>query len=154
ISTRKLRQDKGCRIRDFVVRIDAKPQSWEVLCAQSPDHRLQSVMAAGTAAASDAHLPKWKGQIVSHCENVGRTQAVPRNQSTHCNAAQVHERLRLCQQHFDLPDRRSQSERLALTLFDLTPGPLSQSVNDHKPAVVAGPFIMLAWIPQASNQKH
>src|SRR5262249_22018132 len=46
ISTRKFRQDKGSRIRDFVVWIDAEPQSWEVLCAQSPDHRLQSVMAA------------------------------------------------------------------------------------------------------------
>src|SRR5262249_54118029 len=70
------------------------------------------------------------------------------------NAAQVHVRLRLCQDHFLAGNFSAARQRLALWPVHTNPVAIREFIYRHETQVVRRPLILRIGIPKSDNKPH
>src|ERR1700736_2212644 len=138
----------------FVLRSATKPQSRKHWSPQRPDHRLRTVVAARAALAADPNRAHRQLRFVPHHQQVARTQLVLFQQLAHRNAAQIHVRLRFCQQYIFSRQLSPPDQRLAFRPRNTNPVSIRQLIYRHESQIVRRPLILRIGIAKSNNQPH
>ena len=137
-----------------MVRADAQPDARELLRAQGVDDGLRAVVRAGAAALTDADRAPGQVPLVPNQEQAGRPQFVLFQQLPHRDAAEIHERLGLGQEHFLPGEPAAADERFGLRPLHANRTAIRQLIHGEKSEVVRRPLVFRAGIPKPHDKPH
>ena len=131
---------------------DADLDAREILAAEMVDDVFQPVLAACRALRAHAQCTHVERNIVrQHNDPFGR-DLVKRRCSVHRLAGQVHEGLRLEEEHALAAQHPLAHERLELHPVDLLPGARTVAFQRAEARIVPGVIVLAAGIAQPDDQ--
>src|SRR5947207_10598315 len=116
-----------------MIRLYAKPHSRKLLSAQPFDDRLQTLLATRASSRSDTNRSERERDVIASDNQIRFVRlAVVVQQRSHRVPAQVHERLRLYDQHTLPSERRIRNPRIRFIAEPAATGAFKQSINEHE----------------------
>ncbi len=124
----------------------------KVLTTQFLDNGLNAVVTAGGTIGPDAKSSGLQGNIIEQNDDPLGRDIIICTQLQDTPAGQIHKSLGFQQKQFCTLIGNLTVQSLKLTFINLAAEILSQQIDGHKTAVVAGMLILLAWIAKTNNQ--
>src|SRR5712692_2094726 len=131
-----------------------QPEPRKFLCADGADHGLGAVVAPRTAVRMNPDRPPRQLHFIPEHQQVVHIQIVLLQQLSHRDAAEIHVRLRLRQDHIFPGNLSSPRERFALGPFHANPAAIRQFIYGHESQVMRRPLILRIGIPKSDNKPH
>src|SRR5713101_2326589 len=137
-----------------MIRSATQPQPCKFLCADRADHGLRAVVASCAALRMNPDRAPRQLRFVPQHQQILHRQFVLCEQLPHGDAAEIHVRLRLRQDHFFPGNLTPAHQRLALGPFHANPAAIRKFIHRHKTQVMRRPLILRIGIPKSDNEPH
>src|SRR5258708_33761906 len=137
-----------------MIRPATQPQPCKFLRADRADHRLRAVVASRAAVGMNSNRSHRQLRFVPQHQQVLHIQLVLPQQLPYGDAAEIHVRLRLRQEHFFPGELTPAHQRLALGPFHANPAAIRKFIHRHKTQVMRRPLILRIGIPKSDNEPH
>src|SRR5712692_10746313 len=147
-------QHVGRKVANRMVRSAPDSYPRKVFRGKRADHGLCALVPAGASLGVNPDRSPRELLLIPDHEQIVEIQFTPSQQVSHGNAAEIHVRLRLRQDHLFLADLSPAHQRLALRPLHANPAAIRKLIDSHKTQVVRRPLILRIRIPKSDNQPH
>src|SRR6266567_101113 len=147
-------QHVGCKVANRMIRPAPDSNPRKVFRAKRADHGLCAVVPAGASLGVNPDRSPGELLLIPDHQQIVEIQLVLSQHVSHGNAAEIHVRLRLRQDHLFLADLSPAHQRLALRPLHANPAAIRKLIDSHKTQVVRRPLILRIRIPKSDNQPH
>src|SRR5437762_1867767 len=111
-------------------------------------------MASRAAVGMNSNRSQLQLRLIPQHQQISHIQLVLLQQLSYGNAAAIHVRLRLRQDHFFPGDLSSAHQRLGLGPFHANPAAIREFIHGHETQVMRRPVILRIGIPKSDNEPH
>src|SRR6266851_2849688 len=147
-------QHVGCKVANRMIRPAPDSYPRKVFRAKRADHGPCALVPAGASLGVNPDRSPRELLLIPDHQQIVEIQFAPSQQVSHGNAAEIHVRLRLRQDHLFLADLPPAHQRLALRPLHANPAAIRKLIDSHKTQVVRRPLILRIRIPKSDNQPH
>src|SRR5216683_2782277 len=147
-------QHVGCKVANRMIRPAPDSYPRKVFRAKRADHGPCALVTAGASLGVNPDRSPRELLLIPDHQQIVEIQLVLSQQVSHGNAAEIHVRLRLRQDHVLLTDLSPAHQRLALRSLHANPAAIRKLIDSHKTQVVRRPLILRIRIPKSDNQPH
>src|SRR5690606_29974544 len=116
------------------------------------DYRPQPIVAPVRTAGPEPYTSKRQSQVIDDDDQLFQVASRLARQTLYRLAAKVHERLRLDQLDRFAVDGGPAPERAALVPFYRSAESLGQLIDDHKPEIMTGLFVLPAGVAESDDE--
>src|SRR3989442_12492347 len=147
-------QHVGCKVANRMIRPAPDSYPRKVFRAKRADHGPCALVTAGASLGVNPDRSPRELLLIPDHQQIVEIQLALSQQVSHGNAAEIHVRLRLRQDHVLLTDLSPAHQRLALRSLHANPAAIRKLIDSHKTQVVRRPQIGRIRIPKSDNQPH